>query len=81
MKKRILYFILISITSTLILTAQKEKSESKGKFHGYMVGDYYYNVDQHNQDLKEKMDSGLEEYTSLMIILSMRVSLQEFDSK
>ena len=33
---------------------QDKKEDSGGKFHGYMAGDYYYNVDHHDSELKGK---------------------------
>jgi len=46
----ILLFIIFAFST--LSQAQEEKEESKGKFSGYMFGDYYYNTDHHNPDIK-----------------------------
>ena len=51
MSKTLLTLSLL-IISTFYILAQDNKEESGGKFSGYMVGDYYYNIDQHDPELK-----------------------------
>jgi len=48
--KTIVFFILITFSS--LSQAQEAKDESGGKFSGYMFGDYYYNIEHHNPDIK-----------------------------
>lgn len=52
--KTTFFFILVFITFPSLLNAQETKDESGGKFSGYMFGDYYYNVDHHNPDIKDQ---------------------------
>ena len=51
MKKVILVLLLFSAA---FVTLQAEDDESKGKFSGYMFGDYYKVVNHHNEDLKDQ---------------------------
>ena len=49
-KTTAVFFILFVLSS--ICSAQETKNESSGKFSGYMYGDFYYNIDHHNPDIK-----------------------------
>ncbi|MCF6268142.1 MAG: hypothetical protein L3J41_00355 [Melioribacteraceae bacterium] len=49
--KTTLLFLLL-LQSTFSLTIAQENSS--GKFSGYMMADYYYNVEQHNPELNDK---------------------------
>lgn len=46
------------LTILLILSsfsfAQNNETETGGKFSGYMMGDYYYNINHHDSDLKDQ---------------------------
>lgn len=46
---------LLILTSLSSLSfAQKSEDEAGGKFSGYMFGDYYYNIQHHNPDIKDQ---------------------------
>ena len=50
-----LAFILFSfIILSSICSAQKAEDESGGKISGYMFGDFYYNIDHHNHEIKDQ---------------------------
>ena len=50
-----LAFILFSfIILSSICSAQKAEDESAGKISGYMFGDFYYNIDHHNPEIKDQ---------------------------
>lgn len=41
------------MTLSSIISAQKVVDESGGKFSGYMMGDFYYNIDHHDSEIKD----------------------------
>ncbi|GBD87251.1 hypothetical protein BMS3Abin03_01179 [bacterium BMS3Abin03] len=52
MLKRLL--LIIFSLSVITYSIAQEKQESKGKFSGYMFGDYYYFLNNHKNDLKDQ---------------------------
>ena len=53
MLKQLLY-ILLSFTWLINVFGQDNKEDSSGKFSGYMFGDYYFVVDNHNSEIKDQ---------------------------
>lgn len=50
---KVVVILLSLMTISSVCSAQEAAEESGGKFSGYMMGDFYYNIDHHNPEIKD----------------------------